>query len=1104
MCNLSLFQRSNILSVFAGVLLFAAVSGCGGRGSSGDGGILPSSTGTALTVDNAGVIPVFGNTPTSTVVYVHNNSGTSISGISYSVVAQNNAALSQSKSKFLNSLSAKNSLLNSDNVSQCSTIAAGQSCPLSITTPVLSGATTQGSLEIKASYTQNNKVISFTQLISYAQVQNNLQASGAKFQAGVSISGNGNSVGYGTIYLYGSGQNQIYDVSSIIINKSAIKVVNGNISGQQIQSNFVQAVEISSPISDSSVSATIMVNSSISVGATAAQGNHSATKSSHTILKAGNSLLAGDQFSNSVDIVVAPANAGAILTTGFVPLINTVNGTSGSLLIHNSGDQTAAVGAVSAGSGISNLSGCSNSSLPANASCTITFNVTESGGSANITVPYTGGSAGSVAANVTWFNGASAPLVSMSSSVDPISFPATENGSTTITVTNIGGYILTNVNIPAPVVVGGSATATLGTNNCSGIRLLPVGGSCEYVVNVTDSQTDLGQQINVGFSASYTGVDGTKEYSRILPINYSSTANGAVLSLTPATADVAIIGNSIDSTTQVLTLSNSGNLPATITSSVLSDNPSFLVESSTTCGPSLASGASCVYNLQLGPTLSPVESSGVSRYTINYTANGQAPSGSVTSQVNWSLQGYEQSISLTAFAAVGESAGNGLSGTPFIFSGSSSSPKKIELTYKNTGTDPTIITAIQESNPTYTWVVANDGDDRDLCSNVPLQPNDECKLTYINVLYQSIESLGSVGATYTENFTVPALTYQDISIPSLQSNSQPNVPGGGVTIYAQSNQATLANTLTVYESGTAAESVVVTNLLANAAGYTDVFVISTMEDYLVPVSSDPYSPTCASDSSNGALTQSCTLSQNMLLGTGTYLVNQSSLNPNTDLILNAEFSTNVVNYEQVLSLNTTASANLGTAAPVPSLIFVTTATYKGGFILESANNSSPAPNPLLTNGLAAGDYLCNLQAATDTTTYPGSYKALLAGTNRIPGGSDWVLQANKSYINQSGDIIATTDADAKLPATLTHPIASAANEVWSGFDSNWGVSDYNCGTWASGNSDNGGFGMINALNYTSNYPNIGYLNGLNMYSDGPEIENCYGGALLPIYCVQQP
>lgn len=217
------------------------------------------------------------------------------------------------------------------------------------------------------------------------------------------------------------------------------------------------------------------------------------------------------------------------------------------------------------------------------------------------------------------------------------------------------------------------------------------------------------------------------------------------------------------------------------------------------------------------------------------------------------------------------------------------------------------------------------------------------------------------------------------------------------------------------------------------------------------------------------------------------------------------FSTNVPNQGLVLSMNSIfAISNLGMTPPVPPLIFVTTATYKGGYILESANTSTPAPNPLLTSGLAAGDYLCNLQASTDTTTYPGSYKALLAGTNRVPGGSDWVLQANKSYINQSGDIIATTDADAKLPATLTNPIASAANEVWSGFDSNWGVSDYNCGTWASGHGGNGTLGMINAINYTRNYPNVGYLNGLDMYGTDPIIENCYGGAVLPIYCVQQP
>ena len=518
MKKLLLSQRSRILSVLALVLILTGLSGCGGQGSvGGNGGTTPALSGTQITIDNAGVIPVFGNSPTSTVVYVHNNGKTAVSGINYSEVVANSSAKSNFSSKFLSIISSSKSI--SDVVvggSQCSTIEAGQSCPLSITTPTLSVGNTQGSLEIKASYTQNNKVISFTQLISYAQVQNNLQASGAKFQAGVSISGNGNSVGYGTIYLYGSGQNQIYDVSSIIINKSAIKVVNGNISGQQIQSNFVQAVEISSPISDSSVSATITVNSN-----TSAQGNHSATKSSHTILKAGNSLLAGDQFSNSVDIIVESANAGAILTTGFVPLINTANGTNGSLLIHNSGDQTAVIGAVSAGSGISNLLGCSNSSLPANASCTITFSVTESGGSANITVPYAGGSAGSVAANVTWFNGRLA-LVSISSSVNPLTFIVTVNGSTTITVTNIGGYSLTNLNIPDPIVIGGSATATLGTNNCSTINSLPIGDSCDYVVNMTDNQVDVEQQVNVGFSASYAAVDGTKSYSRVLPITYSS------------------------------------------------------------------------------------------------------------------------------------------------------------------------------------------------------------------------------------------------------------------------------------------------------------------------------------------------------------------------------------------------------------------------------------------------------------------------------------------------------------------------------------------------------------------------------------------------------
>lgn len=86
------------------------------------------------------------------------------------------------------------------------------------------------------------------------------------------------------------------------------------------------------------------------------------------------------------------------------------------------------------------------------------------------------------------------------------------------------------------------------------------------------------------------------------------------------------------------------------------------------------------------------------------------------------------------------------------------------------------------------------------------------------------------------------------------------------------------------------------------------------------------------------------------------------------------------------------------------------------------------------SGLAAGDYLCNLQAATNTTTYPGTYKALLAVTNRVSGVSDWIIKANQPYKNQRGYTIGTTDANAKLPAVLNFSIGNDDDLVWSGFD----------------------------------------------------------------------
>mgnify|MGYP000025150761 FL=1 len=1099
------FPKTMLLSVSTMLIISVAVTACSGSGSVvSNSEVSPIITSTPITIDNAGIIPVFGDSSTSTVVYVHNNSNLTISEITYNVLEQNATKETNLSSKLLTPLNVNKALHGVIDGNQCSEIAAGQSCPLTITTPILSGTNVQGSFQITATYSQNNEPKTFSQLINYVKVQNNLQPAGAKFQSGVSISGYGNQNGYATIYLYGSGQDQTYDVSSITVSNPSVTITNGNISGHQIQSNFVQAVEISSPISNSSISATITVNSDI------------ATRLKNKLAKnKAKELLDLAQFSNSVDITVMPNDQGAILTTGLVPLINTATTTSGSMSIQNEGSKTATIGNITAESGVSNLSGCSNTSLAPNEVCRISFNVTESGGSAEITVPYTGGSISSVTANVVWYNGAGTALVAMSSSVDPLSFAATVGGSTTITVTNIGGYALSNINIPAPVVISGSATASLGTNDCATIDSLPIGTSCEYIINMNDNQTDLGAQINAGFNASYETTSGTKPYTQTLPITYNSTSYGAIITITPANPSLTISGNNFESTTQILTISNGGNLPANITS-VLSNNPSYLTESATTCGASLAAGSSCTSTIQFGPTYSAGGVNGTSSYTINYTAVGQTPPGSVTSNIAWAVQGYAQSISLTAVESFGASSGNGLSGTPYLFEGNNSDSKLINLTYTNTGTKRLKITGIQNNNSAYAWTMPGDGNS---CKNdAVLESGDSCSIQFENVLFTNILAIGaSVGTSYTENITVPTLIYQDDINPNIQFNAQPNLPTGGTTIYAQSNQATLANTITINEAGTANESVTISHLLANATGYTNNILVSTkMESYLI---SGVYSGDCSSTSSNGIITQSCNLNASQVSGSGTYLVNQTLLNPSTDLTLNALFSTNASTQGLVISMNPTfAMSNLGSIA----LIYFASngvAGYDGNFLAQAQARAALPNQPAFTGttGVAAADYLCNTDESKPVLPSNTSYKAIIGAENErqacsqdyidtpctttVSNNIDWVMRPFTNYINTRNNIISTTNGAGIFTFNTNNFIAFPQSglvegRVWTGFATGaWYISyGVTCNNWTS-NSDIGAFGIIG----------IDDLGGFQIAADtmSCSVKQDSNTSTNGLYCVQQ-
>ncbi|RTL12110.1 MAG: hypothetical protein EKK54_05505 [Neisseriaceae bacterium] len=705
------------------VTFIALLTACGGSTTENNSGSDTSlqTTGAAITIDNAGVIPVFANHVTSTIIYVHNNTSSTISGINYNLDNEdsNNAG--------------------SIDDSQCIAIAAGQSCALKIITPKLSTQQAQGSMSIRASYNFANKPNSFSQLINYALLDPKSEqiGDGVKFKSGASISAYGNKSGYAMLYLYASGSNQNYIISDITINKPSLRL-DKNYNQSTLAANTVQAIEVSSPITPLSIDATVTIKSSLITSANVTTNNVNLTNSDQKNSDSQKSL-SNIQFSNSTHLAVQPVSAGAILTTGIVPLINTVNGTNASMLIQNAGNHNAVIGSISAETGISSLSGCSNTTLASGDVCTINFSVTETGGSANINIPYTGGSSNSITGNVTWFNGAGAALVSIAAMNNPLSFSATLGATTQVTITNIGGYTLSNITISTPRVLGGQATAvivtTQGSDTCTG-QELDVGASCSYVVSVNDDATDLNQQINLGFNANYAGSNGTTSYSRVMPLTYNSTAYGAIITLS-SLSNMSISGDNIESEIQNLTISNNGAADATLTSIGLVDNPAYLLANNGDCGASLAAGNSCTLALKLGPTYnsSSTESTGTANYLVNYAAVGQTPAGVESTSVAWSVSSniiQPPIISMVA-SVTGCASGNGITTTCMdnpTATGGTAGNIQVVLTFSNssTVTAANTISLPESSSSLFTvpgYTLASNS-----CANGASANNGSCTIVY--------------------------------------------------------------------------------------------------------------------------------------------------------------------------------------------------------------------------------------------------------------------------------------------------------------------------------------------------------------------------------------
>jgi hypothetical protein len=197
--------------------------------------------------------------------------------------------------------------------------------------------------------------------------------------------------------------------------------------------------------------------------------------------------------------------------------------------------------------------------------------------------------------------------------------PPAANARITTTPIKAGPYaIATLVPNPTSLAFGAQALATTsatrtvtvansgtGAANLSSITT----GSADFVIqsNTCGANLAIGASCTVGvsFTPSAAGSrTGSLSFGGILavPLSGTGTISGPALAAAPASLDFGSMTTGLISALQTITLSNPGTATTTLTG-VTSTSAEFAIQSST-CGSSLAAGASCTVSVSFGPSAS--------------------------------------------------------------------------------------------------------------------------------------------------------------------------------------------------------------------------------------------------------------------------------------------------------------------------------------------------------------------------------------------------------------------------------------------------------------------------------------------------------------------
>ena len=736
------------------------------------------------------------------------------------------------------------------------------------------------------------------------------------------------------------------------------------------------------------------------------------------------------------------------------------------------------------------------SSLAAGVSCTYVLGShAEAGfsGDAGFTASYNNGSATAYVAAQVHYAGVD-PVAGISITSPTLNFVAnTENTSVSsqLTLTNSGNvsesdfvftvpehFTLSTGTTGTPCVLSGNTVTTI----------LAKATSCTLTLTYTNATLTSQQQLaSLLVNYKFHGVAAPQS---IIPLTYQTVQASGLLEVTPSIysyPNIRANGNMSESKVFVYTNIGTGTASSIAVTTLLADTPLFQIipsspSAANDCGSSitsLAPGAQCQVTVQFGPTYaegngsSPLSASYESMPSTTPVKTDAALSGMVLPANSANIIVSAVGFSPAALGGNGESAA-----TAFAFE-SSISPISVTLTYKNTGNDAAAHFIVSSS--LYTFSTNN-------CNDVTLPINGTCTVVvnYTNTT-TAVDDAISLGSKY-----IP-LSWSDDS--GVYSNMGAQWDNNGtpqdsvfISIFAKPSVTAMMS----YESSGA-------NPISSVKAESDFYIVYQLTGgYNVGNMIYGVNITAAQGGSPAMsvyLPITCTLSQNQKL---CYI----------KLNAGGVAESQVIGYTTTGSVTpspaTSGNFNVNSLSCNPCSIFVTPELATAGDLVTGANSSPVSATPPVSNGYAGGDAICQYYAGTNS--YSGTYKALIAGTNRVPGGSDWVLQASTPYIRASDSVaIATSTESAILPDPLANTIVSNSNPILTGFvyDANpWAFNaSSSCQSWTS--ASNSEFATYADAMSTHTYGNSMTTPMIMGYLVANEIGTVCDNPSLRLYCVQQ-